>query len=119
MCFNYLIKILIFIITLFICYLFFFSSQSLFAVSVSVHDFKTIAAPRQAFSYSTLKHLGTKYPSGLPLCGITSHFLNCEARKKVLAAGTFHMPRKITGIWGRVLQKKEALCCFVSRCQVQ
>lgn len=88
-------------------------SQSLFAVSVSIHDFKTIAAPRQAFSHSTLEHLGTKHSSGLSLCCITANLLNHEARK-VSTAALFHMALENHSV-GRLLQKKEALCCFVSR----
>lgn len=93
---------------------FFSSSQSLFAVRVSIHDFQTIAAPRQAFSHCTLEHLGTKHSSGLSLCCITPHLQNHEARKKLSTAGLFHMPLENHSV-GRLLQKKEALRCFVSR----
>lgn len=114
----YFFIIIIFIIAPFICYLLFSSSQPLFAVSVSVHDFKTIATSRQAFGHGALKHLGTKYSSGLSLCCITSCFLNPEARKKVsqLASATCHW--KIT-FWRGYFRRKEAWYCFVSRCRVQ
>lgn len=111
--FYFIVFSMIFMTTSFICYLFFSSSQSLFAVSVSIHDFKTVATPRQAFSHSTLEHLGTKHSSGLSLCCITAYLLNREARK-VSTAALFHMPLENHSV-GRLLQKKEALCCFVSR----
>lgn len=92
--------------------IFFSSSQSLLAVSVSVHDFKTIATSRQAFSHSTLKHLGTKYSSSLPLCCITSHFLNCESRNKVLKAGLFHVPLENHRHFGEVTSEERSLMLF-------
>lgn len=87
---------------------FFPSSQSLLAVSVSIHDFKTIATSRQAFSHSTLKHLGTKYSSSLPLCCVTCHFLNHEARNQVSTAGLFHVPLlKSWAFWGGYFRRKK------------
>lgn len=115
--FYFIVFSMIFMTTSFICYLFFSSSQSLFAVSVSIHDFKTVATPRQAFSHSTLEHLGTKHSSGLSLCCITAYLLNHEARKsQQLPSSTCHWK---TTVWGGYFRRKKPYVVLFLGCQVQ